>query len=789
MKDKDLKNESNDWQVKPIENCSNFAEVAHYIRFHSPENNPSLENVIYINEQGYFYLLRADRRVYKDLDSKGFLGMNMSAEEAHLYAKELRGEKQTWNKYLKSPDSDLMSVMRPDEIEMVRAADAQIDAFANMIEDKAGGSERVIVVRDDLGYETAIETLHHEKLHDLERLFRELAAEWFKQAPYADRMAEALRSDGYEENAIPYECIVALLNGEREKLGLTLEESTKAVSNYVRYISVHRGKDALEHFSKAYMYIGAEMQEPLMRMLEKYGRGTELPGSLKGVSVAPPRAQEADSNQYHRGRETGRSASAQSVETGAASIRDWGRRGSEGVYASTGKESEGQRADTGAPRGGGQSWRGAGIEEQADRIPRGSVVGRILPTINRQDAGLHADPGENLYKALKDIYTTATASPTSYNLWEYAIDRSDKALQQDKKYPHNPAESPIYPVMRLALETIAGTKDLTLYNQPSPRVNEASANRETGSFGRGLRLLMEWRERGSNVDRDAIRTIAKGVCKVIGQANPSHIQLGEQAAVIARVALTEVKTIRLQSNSHTKENSGPGGRMSPIGQKVLNDRMSLGKALTDKLTLGYLVEYLRGGGNGKSAANDSILEHITKQHNVVADIGGGRHAQVGWNENEGQYSVRIYETGLANQGEEGRRHIWSSDELKKPPYNSRLSEYGANREGQIISLAGLQQALKQFGIETHISRLALVASHAKAAVKDCLLSQKEAARVVEEYKEHGVPSPMIRAQELEHTLNLAKAQGLEHHVKNLEQAPALALSHTGPRQPGQGYSR
>lgn len=799
MWDNFLKNCSKDWQTKPVEKCSGFAETAYYIRFSSPEHIPSLANVIYINEQGYFFLNRADQRVYKDPDSEGFLGLNLSAEEAYLYAEEIRREKQKWKKYQEAPHSDLLSAMKPNEIAMFRSADAQIDAIANMIDDKAQRFLRVIFVRGDLGDKTAFETVCHEKLHDLERLFRELAAEWFEQAPYANRMAEALISNNYKANEIPFECIVALLNGERKALNLTLEESTEVLGNYLQFISLRRGKEALNNFYAAFTYIDPELQGPLRRMLEEYGRGTGLPGSLGEVSVPLPRAPEAGGNQYPRDREPGSSGTLQAVESGAAILGDWRRRGTEGVSAVTGKQAEGQRPGKELPRSGQQSWRGAGIEEQVRTVPTDSTDWRILPEaakyqapqppINNQDSRRHTGPGEHLYKALRDIHTTATTSRTSNNFWRYAISQSDEALRQDKKYPHNPAESPDVLVMRLAIETIAATRDLTLYDQPSQSVNAGTANREAKGFERGLRLLMDWRKTGSNVDRDAIRTIAKGVCKAMGQANPNHIQLGEQAAAIAGVALTEVDTMRLQANSHARENSGLGARMSPVEQKMLDDRMSLGKALTDKLTAGYLLECLRKGGNGKGAAGDSILEHITKQRDVVADIGGGRYAQVGWNENEGQYDVRINETGLDSKGEERGRRIWSSDELKRPWHKDRLSEYGANPEGRITSLAGLQQALKQFGIQAFISHLALVASHAKAAVKDCLASQKEARRVIEEYKEHGVPSPLISTQELGHTLKLAEAQGLEHHVKNLGQEPALTLSHTGHQQSGQGYSR
>ncbi len=274
-----LKKRSNDWQPKSISESSSFAEIAENTRFRTPKS-PARANIIYGNEQAHFWVDRADKRLYND--PEGIYGLNLSPAQARRYAAEIRSEKRLWEE----DKGRLLTRLRPRARAFYRRADAQIDALAKTFEDLADKYDCVIYVRADVPFREMRSTIYHELTHTAEGQFSDYMANWFSRAPHADRVADGLRRLGYGESEYVKESIAHLLSGQREELGLSLEQAVEFLDEYFANVSFRRGRGVMDVFKLS--HTAPEMRQTLREAKEKYGPRRGFQVSSGRLSPALP---------------------------------------------------------------------------------------------------------------------------------------------------------------------------------------------------------------------------------------------------------------------------------------------------------------------------------------------------------------------------------------------------------------------------------------------------------------------------------------------------------------------
>ncbi len=689
-------------------------------------NNPDCENIIYVNKEGHFWIKRAYERAFGDAGD--FNGFNMQSNEARQLATEIR---RSWE----NDKGRLPARLLRDNSELYARADVQIVGLAKTFEELADKHPNVVYVRGGRPPDSEYKTFLHEINHTKEGQFIDYIHDWFPGSPHADQIGRALEARGYGKEDHKREIIAHILAGQRKELGLTFDQATNSLDDYFSYVTFRSGREAMDVFKD--WTTAPEMRETLSEAKKKYGPLPETgpnAGSIDGgkqprlgeVYLGPIRRNEA--------RILIRSVTAEPPRT---------ERG--------GSATPPQAGMNGPPDG-----RPAPGAEQPQSPPLGMVTGRA------ENLTLAA----KLYAALTDIHAKGT---NNFNgTLEDAIGLARAALAEREKEPSNLSHPPDVQVMLFAAHTIAKLGELSTYNQSYTPVNKFGPDKGVNAFNGGLRLLTKMNIQRRNAKDSSIITIANAVVDVIGRQSPAHSQLNAEMVMIAGAAIKEVTAIRQRAGLRANEGIEIGAnptqdnypKLNTNGhQKRIEDELSLGKAVRDKVIADCLTKCIRDGLAGKDiSSNKLLIEHIKKDREIIVDSDSGLYAKIEGDQKSG-YHVGIYKNGHGGHNGEGRQPLWSSDDKRVA--------YGANAEGRLTSLAEIQRTLNHFNIQTPVTGLAWLALCAKAAVKDHMESSLHAKTIIDGYKQRGEEVPQPKIAGLEELLRIAK-EGQSMHVNNLE---------------------
>jgi len=301
---------TSDFQPAPLSDAQSATDIATNTRTRSSKSE-SRANVIYGNEQAHFWIDRAEHLLQlRKAKERGetyqhtpIYGANLSADEAYEFADAIRTEKNSWRN---KPEAERA------------AADAQIEALARALEETADQYGRVLYIAGTRGFSETRRTVYHELSHNAERQYKTTQG-WFDAQPQADKLSQALARSGYHPDQYTSETIAHVLGGQYDKLGLTLDEATSWLNEYMENISFRTERRAPESFEP--LHATPEMRAALRQAKEKHGRRPEYrPGgeTIQGIvqrnaaagtggAVAgrPLRSRGAGEEGTKEGRETG----------------------------------------------------------------------------------------------------------------------------------------------------------------------------------------------------------------------------------------------------------------------------------------------------------------------------------------------------------------------------------------------------------------------------------------------------------------------------------------------------